>query len=203
MTEQHYTLDDNGFKIVIPMDEEYRAYLEEEPNTDTARDSIHYMINRKIHPATMAQHVLIAETVGNTKQEIIGTPKVVLKAGAAARYSNLLNGLKTEGHTPSGNPVQVREIVRAVVGVTEEEPEEDDTPVDKDKPRMLPDDRMPVFVTNHLAAQRALQYLKRKVPGYVQGRLAILAVAEGEEAVRNAAYELKMAIDAIVEVLCK
>lgn len=152
----------------------------------------------------MAQHVLVAETLGNTKQEIIGTPKVVIKAGAAARYHNLIGTFKTKCNTPSGNPVQVREVVLAVSEIEEEEPEEDDgVQVDNDKPRMLPDDRMPVFVTDRLAAQRALQYLKRKVPGYVQGRLAILAVTEGEESVRNAAHDLKMAIDAIVEMLCR
>lgn len=182
-----YILEDNKFVINTDVTDWYEELIKEEPNIKTVEDAVETMLSEKRHPAQMGRMCLIAELLGKTEEEIVGMPKPLLQTAVAFAFQSQLARRKTTAKTASGKDVNVREIIAPVAEIDEDTGEEE------------PSDKPHVRVTDPLAGEYAMKYLMNRVPGYIRGRLNVIALHGGD--VRLAADTLKSMIDEMVTEL--
>jgi len=212
MTE-YYRMEDGKFTVIVPMQNEYEDFLREEPDVATLDSAVNTMITNKMSAYEVSQHVFIAETLGQTDKPILGTPLVVMKTGAAIKFSGLVSAMRHKATLPNGKEVEVSDVVRQVT--TSPETDEDNTEVAETQAPQLFDalddtpattesdyDGKPVWVENPVAGELAIKFIQTRVPGYIYRRLAIVMLHGGAEQVREVARGLKNTIDEIVEKLC-
>jgi hypothetical protein len=212
--EQQWQMIDDRFNFVIESDADYRQYLANEPDVETLDKAVQTMLQERKTVPQMAMQVLVAEALGHTTEEIIGTPKVVLRAGASRRFSDRVAALHCTKNAPNGREIQVRELVMHVSEPEFEEDEEGDIDVpiqdslatelsiEKEQEAVVDEVDYPVSIDHPLALDRAKRYFDRNVPGYIMGRLKIIAANGTRQEVEDAAEQLKVKIDAMVAQLC-
>ena len=212
MTE-YYRMEDGEFTVIVPMQNEYESFLRAEPDVATLDKAVNTMIVEKMGAYEIAQHLFIAETLGQTDKPILGTPLVVLKVGAARKFSDLISSMRHKVTLPNGKEIEVSALVRQVTTASPETDEDDtevepqapqffDTPVDASDTTESDYDGKPVWVENPRAGELAIKFIQSRIPGYVSRRLAIVMLHGGTEQVKEVARGLKNTIDEIVEKLC-
>ena len=211
--EQQWQMINDRFNFVIECDADYRQYLADEPDVETLDKAVQTMLQERKTVPQMAMQILVAEALGHTTEEIIGTPKTVLRAGASRRFSDRAAALRCTKTAPNGREIQVRELVMHVNEPELEEGEDDniDVPIQDSLATELSMEReqeavdevdYPVSIDHPLALDRAKWYFDRNVPGYIMGRLKIIAANGTRQEVEDAAAQLKVKIDAMVAQLC-
>jgi len=158
-------------------------YMDAEPVLINERAAIETQQRDGIGPHKMGRLLVVGREMGQAPSEILPPCKSLLNIGAAYKWSQLLAERKTTATLSDGRELEVREFVADVRQDTEEgeDPEPFAAPVRYDDPK---------------AIERARDYLLNRVPGYVYGRLAIIAANGGD--VAGAADGLKAAIDGMV-----
>ena len=180
---KEYEITNGKFIIKTEATDWYDELQKEEPNISTVDNAVKTMIKEHRHPAQMGRMCLMAELLGRTKEEIVGNPKPLLQTASALAFHSQLQRRKKQFKTKSGKEYSVREIVAPVSEINEDgEIEASDEPH--------------VMIDNPKAAEYAMKYLQNRVPGYIKGRLNIIAAAGGN--VENAANQLKLTIDEMV-----
>lgn len=174
-------------------------YHEVEPSIGDEDDLVTLMTKQKMSTPKVARLAIMAREFGNAPADILPENKPLLNSGAAVALSSVIARRHVEAQTPSGNTYSVREFVAPV----REEGEEGQAVNDTHKqsvpsPSPLTDESF-VPVQSEEAKGRAWDYLLKRVPGYIYGRLKIVAVNGGD--VKAAAEELKVKIDELVERL--
>jgi hypothetical protein len=128
-----------------------------------------------VKPSEMGRLVTIAQEKGDMADGVISSHKIRLMKGSAMAVSSIIAKFKTQSNLKNGNKVNHRTFTCATEGANV------DAVVDAESKAGL---------------QNATNYLRNVVPGYIQGRLAIVAANNGD--VRQLADELKTKIDEMV-----
>jgi hypothetical protein len=151
-----------------------------------------------LKPAAVARLLIVGRERGDVDNEVLPANKMLLMTGGAVAISRETAFAKT--------PVKVGEETyqaRAYVSpVGEEEGEEGDQRADDTLESGV--SSLPDFLTGvkgDKALEYATKYLDVKVPGYIWGRLLIIATNGGD--VKEAGKRLKVAIDEMVVELDK
>lgn len=183
--------------VTIPINDWGNEYAEVEPKLLDQEDLVELLKQPHFSASKIGRLAIVARERGDAPQDIIPGNKLLLNAGAAVEISSIAARRKTTVELADGREIEVREFVA---------PYRDDE-VDRlanDNQDMgvnpSPDDYdgfVPVHST--VANTRATNYLLKKVPGYIYGRLAIIAANGGE--VQEAAELLKDKIDEMVKRL--
>jgi hypothetical protein len=200
--------------ITIKVGDWATEYHEVEPNISGEDDLVGLVTKQKMNTAKAARLGLMAREFGNAPADILPENKPLLNSGAAVAVSSLIARRHVEAQTPSGNTYSVREFVAPVRDDASDDPWEYplDSPEgwegeDHEGSDTLflsvsppsPSDESYAPVQSEEASGRAWDYLLKRVPGYIYGRLKIVAVNGGD--VKAAAEELKGKIDELVERL--
>lgn len=186
-----------GLTIKIPVEDWNQEFLQEEPNL-TGENSLIDLRLQGVHPAKIGRLAIIARERGVAPDDILPANKLLLNTGAALEISTAIAARKRTVETADGKEIEVREFV-APVREEEEGHHTYDNQDNSASPSPLPDNTAIISVLSDTARARALDYLLKIVPGYVYGRLAIIAVNGGD--VAAAADSLKGKIDEMVERL--
>lgn len=164
--------------------EEYRLAEEQISGVD---DILELLKNPDIKPQKAGRLVLAARELGEAPKDILPPNKAVLATGAARKIIEMSTDRMVKVTIDNGRDIQVREFIAPV----------------KDSQEYSDNQILCVkgLVTyqDELAATRALEYLRKVIPGHVYDRLAIIAYSGGD--VREAGEELKQKVDEIVEKL--
>lgn len=187
MSIQEYQIIDDKFVITTDTTDWYNELMQVDPDIETVDAAIETMLKENRHPAQMGRMALIAELLGMTTEEIVGMPKPLLQTAVAQAFQSQIARRKTSFETANGKSVNVREFV-APVGEYDEESGETE-----------PTDENHVRYNDPRALEYAIKYLRNRVPGYIKGRLNLIAANGGD--VQQAADELKMTIDEMVQSL--
>lgn len=185
--------------ITIKVGDWATEYHEVEPSIGGEDDLVTLMTQQKMSTPKVARLALMAREFGNAPANILPENKPLLNSGAAVAVSSIIARRHVEAQTPSGNTYSVREFVAPVRAPVREEGEEDHILSDTQEgnvPLPSPSDESFVPVQSEEAKGRAWDYLLKRVPGYIYGRLKIVAVNGGD--VKAAAEELKVKIDELV-----
>jgi hypothetical protein len=148
----------------------------------------------------LARAVIGARVLGINPVDYLPANKPLFLTGTGVAIAQVVSKRHIEAQTPSGNTYTVREFVAPV-----REEGEDDDQLSGDtqesdvtlSPSSEPESYAPV--QSEEGKGRAMDYLLKRVPGYIYGRLKIIAVNGGD--VKAAAEELKGKIDELVERL--
>lgn len=138
-------------------------------------------LSTKMHPAKIARLYIISREKKLAPDDLLPANKPLFQTGAAAALSSVIARQKKSTTLPNGKEFEVREYV----GVVKEEDEISFETF--------------VKVESEEGAKRALDYLLNTVPGYIMGRLKIIAASGGN--VDDAAEQLKDKIDEMVRIL--
>ncbi len=174
-----------------------------EPQISNEDDLIGLAIRPGMNTAKVARLAIISRERGNAPADILPANKPLLNSGGAVAISTKIAQRHKEVQLKNGKTLTVREFV-APVRDEDEGQATDDAQV-ANAPSPLPEtlrhaqDATFVNVQSDEAKGRALDYLYKIVPGYIMGRLKIIAVNGGD--VKAAADELKARIDEMVERL--
>lgn len=158
-------------------------YMEEEPNLSTKEDALDEHLKKGYHPAKMARMYIASRERGQADAEMLPGNKVLLMTGGASAFAQMRAQEFKTVKLKNGKDVEVRAVLGTV-------PEPDDDIDDKlqmsfdngHKTYKIPDpqDDYPILWNDDRAIERAELYLDRKVPGYVYGRLKIIAANGGD-----------------------
>ena len=135
----------------------------------------------KLHPAKVARLYIISREQKLSPDELLPANKPLFQTGAAAALSGFIARQKKSTVMPNGKEFEVREYV----GTVKEDGELSFEPF--------------VKIESEEGLKRALDYLLNTVPGYIMGRLKIIAASGGD--VEEAAELLKDKIDDMVKIL--
>jgi hypothetical protein len=138
-------------------------------------------LSTKMHPAKIARLYIISREKKLAPDDLLPANKPLFQVGAAAALSSVIARQRKSTILPNGKEFEVREYVGVVK-------EEDETSFETF-----------VKVESEEGVKRALDYLLNTVPGYVMGRLKIIAASGGD--VEEAAEQLKDKIDEMVKIL--
>ena len=168
-----------------------------EPSVTGEDDLIALVTKQGRSTAQVARLAIIARERGLAPTNILPENKPLLNAGAAVDISSKIARRMKEAQLPNGNTLTVREFVAPV-----REEEEEGQLANDTQNVLAPSSPLPetfVSVESPEARGRALDYLYKIVPGYIMGRLKIIAISGGD--VKAAADELKNKIDEMVDRL--
>ena len=180
---------------VIKIDVTDWAVEHDEIEPDVSSEDKLVELSTKYHTIKLARMAIIAREKGLMPEGIMPPNKVVLQSGAWLRISSLIKRRVKEFELPNGNTVEVREFVGAV---KDENDHVHGDALDSDVDSSFTAD-LYVHSESDEGLGRAIDYLLKRIPGYVYGRLVTIAANGGD--VRKAADELKGKIDELVERL--
>ena len=174
-------------------------YLEEEPKIDGQEALIE--LRRRHAIGKTARMVAAARARAEAPADIIKPDKLLYQSGIEADIATQIANRKVRTRLENGKEIDVREFVGTPPGEAEAETDPDAEGFDSEVLGGTGDDYTGLIVDmmSQDAHDRALRYLTRNVPGYVRGRLEIIAANRGD--VRTAAQELVGAIWQMVEAL--
>lgn len=164
---------------ITDWDEEYQA---EEVDLSTKEAMIEAQIKHNYHQAKVGRMYCAARERGQAEPEILPPNKSCLNAALACAWLQVLAREKTALIMPNGS---IRDVRTFVLPVPEEEEEPDENPTDEG-PHLAQ-------CTSSRAIERACDYLLKRVPGYVMGRLAL--IAQDEARLKSAVEALHAKID--------
>jgi len=138
-----------------------------------------------MHSGEVGRHAFIARERRLTNKDIIGSPKTLLQLGLVIEM-NRKTARKKRVELVNGYNVDIREFVSPVVdeGEDEDEDHEQDIAI--------------VDSSTKKGIRAAAAYLLKIVPGYIYGRLAIIAKYGNKGDAQKYANELKDKIDEIM-----
>lgn len=185
--------------INIPIGDWDTEYQVEEPKLQGDSDLIELLKNPQNGPQKIGRLAIVARERGNAPNNILPPNKLLLNAGAAVEVSQIVARRKTKRELPNGKEIEVRDFVASVredgnqsINDTHQHHVTPPSPINNNNHGF-------VYVESETALQRAQDYLAKVVPGYICGRMEIIALNGGD--VRQAAKELKKRIDEIVKRL--
>lgn len=173
--------------IEIEVPDWYEEHQTEEPTIKSEADLI--ALAQKMSSVKVGRLAIMSRHLGLSPTNIIPGNKLILQAGSAYQISALIASQKTKAQLPNGNEINVREFVAPVR-------DDDQNLNDNQKANVTPSPEFFTPVISEVSRDRALDYLLKRVPGYVMGRLEVIAVNGGD--VKAAAVELKARIDEMV-----
>lgn len=162
--------------IKIPIGDWVDEYQQEEVNVATEEAIIEAQTKRDLNPLKLGRLVLVARERGDAPEDILPPNKSVLNGGAAVELSRMFARRRTSVKIGE-REYAMRELVAAV-------PEKEEPAQDGDGEQA--DEAVNVFGGAFVAAQsdeglsRAEKYLLERVPGYIWGRLLVIAANGGE-----------------------
>lgn len=172
-------------EIVIDVQDWDQEYVEREMDV-TSDDAICQRLKEGAGVGAVAKGTLIARLRGQAPEDIIAPDKMLLYSGARQEIS--VKALSKRAHVTLENGTEL--TFRALVAPVAEDdgaPEPEDTEqevfdLDVEPPNLDPPDDDPAFVSwsTPKAVDRARRYLLNVVPGYVRGRLEIIAANGGD-----------------------
>ena len=169
--------------VRIPIGDCEEEYLAAEPKIE-GPDSLIEL--RKAHNiGKVARMTVAARARGEAPTDIIKSDKLLYLSGAQADIAERIAGHVEQVQLENGTEIKIRSYV-----ATPPQDEEGDDGGDDD---------LIVDSVSSDGLERAARYLTRNVPGYVYGRLAIIAANRGD--VREAAQGLVDAVWAMVDRL--
>lgn len=180
--------------ITIKVGDWAAEYHEVEPSINGEADLVNLLTQPKMTAPKLARLAIMAREFGNAPADILPENKPLLNSGAAVALSSIISRRHIEAQTPSGNTYTVREFVAPVREEGEDDHDRSDTQITNVTPS--PESESFVPVQSDEGNGRAYDYLLKRVPGYIYGRLKIIAVNGGD--VQAAADELKVKIDELV-----
>ena len=169
--------------VVIPIDvtdwaDEYR---QEEVDLSTPEKLVEAQQERGYSPTQGGRMLTIARHREETFEEVPGH-KLMLQLGSARWFVRFFTELKERVTLKSGKEVEVRSLVARADG------KEDDDPAY-------------VQWADSLALDRAEDYLLKRVPGHIHGRLTVFAAQGADKRLWSVVKELHDKIDEMVEGL--
>lgn len=166
-----------------------------EPQLTGEDDLVSLVTRTGVSTAKAARLAIISREKGNAPADILPENKPLLNSGGAVAVASAITRRMKEIQLENGKTFSVREFVAPV------REEEEGQGVDDTQTPAAPSPLTESFVSvqSPEARTRALDYLYKIVPGYIMGRLKIIAVNGGD--VRAAADEVKAKIDEMVERL--
>lgn len=174
--------------------EEYQAA---EPQITSEDDLVALVAEQGMSTSKAARLAIMGREFGAIPEGVMPENKPLLMTGGAKAVSDMIVRRRKEVKLESGKTISVREFVAPV----REEEIEDENPTvilaSGNPYPSLPETFAPVIGKE--ARDRALDYLLKVVPGYIMGRLEIIAANGGD--VPAAANQLKALIDEMVEQL--
>lgn len=185
-----------GMKIVIEVEDWRAEYSRDEITVQTIEDVRALATQKGWHPAKIARMCIVLREFGGLPADIIPTNKAMLQTGAAAAVHGIINTAKQFATMPNGTQWVVRSIVLPVAIEDEDDEEEEKLEPETAKPAEIA-----VTLENdpQEALERATTYLLNRVPGYIMGRLKIIAAVKGD--IKEAALQLHRRIDELVAEL--
>ncbi len=138
-----------------------------------------------MHSAEAGRHRLIAELRGLSDANIVGPSKAVIQLGVIIQM-NRITARKKKVELANGQNIDIREFVSPVVNENDNEDEnyEQDVAI--------------VDSSTKKGMKEAATYLIKIVPGYIYGRLAIIAKYGDKGDAQKYTNELKDKIDEIM-----
>ena len=171
--------------VKIPIGDWEEEYLAAEPKIE-GPDSL--IALRKAHGiGSVARMTAAARARNEAPQDIIKPDKLLYQSGIQAEIAEMIAGRVENVQLENGAEIKIRSYV--ATPPQDEEGDEDDGGGDD----------LIVDAISSDGLERAARYLTRNVPGYVYGRLAIIAANRGD--VREAAQGLVDAVWAMVDRL--
>ncbi len=137
-----------------------------------------------MHSAEVGRHRLITELRGLSDANIVGPSKAVIQLGVIIQM-NRVTARKKKVELANGRNIDIREFVSPVV-------ENEDENQDYEQDVAIVDS------SSKKGTKKVIAYLLNIVPGYIYGRLAIIAKYGDEGDVQKYANELKDKIDEIM-----
>ncbi len=180
---------------VIKIDVTDWAVEHDEIEPDVSSEDKLVELSTKYHTIKLARMAIIAREKGLMPEGIMPPNKVVLQSGAWLRISSLIKRRVSEKELPNGKTVEFREFVGVV---RDEDGQNTGDTLSAHADSSLTTD-LYVHAESDEGLERAIDYLLKRIPGYVYGRLVTIAANGGD--VRKAADELKGKIDELVERL--
>ena len=175
---------------ITDWDEEY---LEKEQDLGTLEKTIAYQQETGAKTLEVARLLTVAKLRGDNEEEVLKEPpKTHVMMGAANDYARQVVSKKRAVKLNNGNTVSVRQYMGEVTEYTD-----DDADIE---PKPLEETRL-ITSEGAEAKNRAIKYIKNQVPGYIRGRLVIVAANGSADDVKEIAKQLKREIDAMVQTL--
>lgn len=165
-------------KINIDITDWNEEHKEKEPNVSSHKEIIERS-KEGLGPSELARMTIVARELDLAPENIIASNKVNLMVGGAAQISKIKTG-KKEAKLKNGNTVNMREYTCPVEGG------EDDVLVESE---------------TKAGYDNAVNYLLNVVPGYIVGRLRIIANYSGNGDVEHYAELLIEKIRSAVKEL--
>ena len=142
--------------------------------------------------AQLARMAVVAHQLRHAKKRYLPENKPLFATGAHLHTAQLLANRERAVTLENGRDITIREFVGPVRG------DDDHDCDDTQDARVTPPEPF-VNAVSEMGLMRATDYLRKRVPGYVKGRLKLIAANGGD--VRAEAEILKALIDAMVEEL--
>lgn len=164
----------------------------------TSLDSVIRQMQEGVGPMQAGRLAFVATKRGDCVEPVLKhTSKYHLNIGLAQDISAQVAAKAVATRLTNGNMVKHREYVGSVIS--------DDAIAETDnellnQPITIDDIKL-VKASDQEGVDRAVKYMRDRIPGYVRGRLVIIAANGTPQAVRDAAEELKGTIDDIVAAL--
>jgi hypothetical protein len=186
-------------QIVLDVTDWDAEYMETEPDLSSKERAIQARMESAFHPAKIGRFYIVARERGQTDEKILPGNKLLLMTGAAAAWSRMEAAEMKKVRLANGRDITVRSLVHAVRHEDYEEEDDGqlDMALDVQEEGELGDDKpAPVSWDNPLAMARAERYLLERIPGYIYGRLKIIAANGGD--VRSVVNELQDKMEELV-----
>jgi hypothetical protein len=171
MTKKHLSID-----ITDWIEEHDRL----ESDVSSKEKLIEQVTGNKLSASRAAAVTIVARERGLSPADILPQNKALLLSGGAAAVSGLIARQRRKVRLENGAEVVIREHIAPVGEPGEEDHENDDTHA----PVVHPPAPLPAQgfapAKSPQGVQNALEYLRRFVPGYIEGRLNIIAAGGGD-----------------------
>lgn len=175
-------------------------YDDTEANVNSLDSLIREMEEKGTGPMQAGRLAFVGTQKGDCVEPILRhSSKYHLNVGLAQDVSAQVAAKAVQARLKNGKEVKHREYVGRVLKDNDAiNNDESDT---FEQRQVTPDDFKLVKASSEGGVSRAIEYMRDTLPGYVRGRLVIIAAHGTPEAVKAAADELKATIDNIVAEL--
>ena len=176
--------------VHIPIGDWEALLLQEEPEITDLASLV--KLYKRYPISQLAKMIAAAEARGDTPTRLLNLDKLLYHSGIKADIAEKVAAQTENVRLENGRDIEIRSLVGTPPSDFDDESDEEDA--DADEKFGLAVDSL-----SQMALDRSLRYLQRSVPGYVYGRLKIIAANHGD--VREAANVLVVKIWEMVEGL--
>ena len=181
-------------QIKIDISDWADEYRESEPDVSSKDALVRMQMTTGLGPQRLGRLAIVGRARGDAPDDILSPNKLLLNACAALEISQDFATRKRQITAPNGKKYSVRELVAPV----REPPQDNGGDGDFELAVELLDGKGTSYVDveSPEALDRAESYMRRRVPGYIWGRLLIIAAIGGN--VKDVADWLHDEIDSMV-----